>query len=112
MDTVRSSWVLSWICIHDNGRDEKGEVKRRIVPQYEDWNCLSTERLAREKAGQISMGILDTVDGYYTDHCKPLLPCLKELHKAVFPGGRRWFSEHQELYFDMKRILEKARDNI
>ena len=47
-----------------------------------------------------------------TSHCKPLIPCLKELHKVVFVGGSRWFSEHRELYFDMKRTLEKARDNI
>ena len=105
-------WVLFWICIHYEGRNEKGEVKRRIVPQYEDWNYLSTERLANLKAGQISKGIFDTVDDYFTEHCKPLIPCLKELHKAVFVEGSRWFSEHRELYSDMKRILEKARDNI
>lgn len=105
-------WVLFWICIHYQGRNEKGEVKRRIVPQYEDWNYLSTERLANLKAGLISKGIFDTVDNYFTEHCKPLIPCLKELHKAVFVEGRRWFSEHRELYTDMKRILEKARDNI
>ncbi|KAL2041528.1 hypothetical protein N7G274_005910 [Stereocaulon virgatum] len=105
-------WVLFWICIHYEGRNEKGEVKRRIVPQYEDWNYLSTERLANLKAGQISKGIFDTVDNYFTEHCKPLIPCLKELHKAVFVEGSRWFSEHRELYSDMRRILEKARNNI
>ena len=28
-------WVLCWICIHYNGRNEKGEVKQRVVPKYE-----------------------------------------------------------------------------
>ena len=32
-------WVLFWICIHYDGLDEKGKVKRRIIPQYEKWNC-------------------------------------------------------------------------
>ena len=43
---------------------------------------------------------------------KPLLPCLKELHNVVFPNGSRWFTEHRELYSDMKTILEKARNRI
>ena len=103
-------WVLFWICIHCDGL--KGKVKRRIVPQYEDWNYLPTERLAREKAGQISKGIFDTVDNYFTEHCKPLLPCLKKLHQVVFPEGRRWSTEHRALYSDITRILEKARDSI
>ena len=103
-------WVLFWICIHYDVL--KGKIKRRIVPQYEDWNYLPTERLAREKAGQISKGIFDTVDSYFTEHCKPLLPCLKELHQVVFPGGRRWFTEHRALYSDITKILKKARGNI
>ena len=105
-------WVLFWICIHYDGWDEKGKVKRKIVLQYEKWNYADTEELAKTKAGQISKGIFDTVDNYFTEHCKPLIPCLKELHTAVFVGGSRWFSEHRELYSDMKRILEKARSNI
>ncbi len=36
-------WVLFWICINYNGLNEKGEVKRRIVPQYEKWNYAGTE---------------------------------------------------------------------
>ena len=28
-------WVLFWICIHFDGLNEKGEVKRRIVRKYE-----------------------------------------------------------------------------
>ncbi|KAL9127575.1 MAG: hypothetical protein Q9217_003572 [Psora testacea] len=103
-------WVLFWICIHYNVL--KGKVKRRIVPQYKHWNYLPTERLASEKASQISKGIFDTVDSYFTEHCKPLLPYLKELYQIVFPGGRKWFTEHRALYSDITRILKKAKDNI
>ena len=105
-------WVLFWMCIHYNGRNEKGEVQRRIVPRYERWNGLPTADLALRKAGLISINLFDTVDRDVSNHCKPLLPCLKELHEAVFPKGRRRLSEYRELYLDMKRILEKARDNI
>ena len=105
-------WLLFWICIHYEDRNTKGEAQRRIVPEYEDWNYLSTERLAREKPGQISKGIFDNVEEKFADHCKPLIPCLKELHKVVFPSGSRWFTEHRALYSEMKRILEKARSNI
>ncbi|KAL2050312.1 hypothetical protein ABVK25_009420 [Lepraria finkii] len=105
-------WLLFWICIHHCGYDKEGKVKRRIVPQYEDWNYLSTEKLAREKAGQISKGIFDSVDENFTNHCKPLIPCLKELHGVVFPGGSRWFTEHRALCSEMKRIFVKARDDI
>ena len=105
-------WVLFWICIHHEGFDKKGKVKRRIVPEYEKWNCADTEELAKIKAGQISKGIFDYVDENFTKHCKPLVPCMRELHKVVFPGGSRWFTEHRELYSDMKRILEKARNRI
>jgi len=102
-------WVLFWICMHYDGLDEKGKVKRRIVPKYEKWNYADTEELAETKAGQISKGIFDTVDNYFTEYCKPLIPCLKELHKVVFPGGSKRLTEHRELYSEMKGILEKAK---
>jgi len=92
--------------------DEKGKVKRRIVPQYEKWNYAGTEELAKTKTGQISKDIFDMVDVYFTKHCKPLIACLKELHKVVFPEGRRWFTEHRGLYSDMKRILQETRDSL
>lgn len=73
---------------------------------------MSITKLAREKTGQISKGIFNTVDDYFTNHYKPLIPCLKELHKVIFVRDSRWFSEHRELYSEMTRILEKARDSI
>ena len=104
--------MLFWICIYYDGLNEKGKAKRRIVPQFEDWNYLSTEKLASEKAGRISKRIFDNIDKNFTEHCKPLVPYMRELHKVVFPDGSPWSTEHYELYSDMKRILEEARDNI
>jgi len=98
--------------LHYDGLDEKGKVKHRIIPKYEKWNYAGTEELVETKAGQISKGSFDTVDDYFTEHCKPLIPCLKELHGVVFPEGRRWFTEHRGLYSDMKRILQEARNNL
>ena len=105
-------WVLFWVCIHYEGRDDKGKVQHRIVPEYERWNYAGIEELAKLKTGQISKGIFDSVDKKFTDHCKPLIPCLKELHGVVFPSGSRWFTEHRALHSEMGKILEKARDNM
>ena len=46
-------WVLFWICIHQDGFDERGKVKRRILPEYEDWNYLSTNRSEERKTGKM-----------------------------------------------------------
>ena len=105
-------WVLFWVCLHYGGRNRKGKVQHRIIPEYEEWNYADTQELAEIKAGQISKGVFDNVDEKSTEHCKPLIPCLKELHKAVFPGGSRWFTKHRQLYLNMKRVLENARDKI
>ena len=105
-------WVLFWICLHYDGFDKKGKIKRRIISQYVDWNFLSTGRLACQKTGQISKRIFDNVDKNFTEHYKPLIPYMRELHRVVFPKGSPWSMEHREPYSDMKRILEKARNRI
>ncbi|KAL8906150.1 MAG: hypothetical protein Q9207_002183 [Kuettlingeria erythrocarpa] len=98
-------WVLFWICIHWHGRDKKTKES-----DFEHWNYLSTTDLAVAKAGRISKKIFNTVDGDFTDHCKPLIPCLKELHKVVFVEGSCWFRERRELYSEMTTVLKKARN--
>jgi len=72
---------------------------------------LSTERLAKEKAGQVSKGIFDNMDTRVTAYCKPLIPYLKELHEVCFPGGVRWLKEDRGLYSRMKAVFEKARED-
>ena len=105
-------WLLFWICIHHDGVDEEGKVKRRIVPRYEVWNYLSIEVLADLKAGRISNRIFSTVDNDFTEYCKPLIPCLRELHRAVFPGGAPRSQEDRELYPQMMAVLKKAREDL
>ncbi len=105
-------WVLLWICIHHDGLDKNGKVKRRIVPKYEKWNYAGTEELAEIKDGQISNRIFSTVDNNFTNHCKPLVPCLRELHKVVFPGGAPRLQEDHRLYPQMLAVLEKAREHM
>lgn len=100
-------WSLFWICIHWNGPG-----KKRSQSDFEDWNYLSTEKLAREKAGQVSKGIFNTVDDKVTPHCKPLIACLMELHKVCFPEGTRRLKSDRKLYLQMKHVLGKAREDL
>ncbi|KAF2690847.1 hypothetical protein K458DRAFT_473916 [Lentithecium fluviatile CBS 122367] len=41
--------VLFWICIHYDGPN-----KERVVPQFEKWNYIGTEELAKIKKGEIA----------------------------------------------------------
>ncbi len=105
-------WVLFWICIHYDGRNEKGEVKRRIVSKYERWNYADIGELADLKKGLIveEDGFDKTVTGF-TPGCKSLIPCVQELRKHIFPNGKRYLGENKELYSQMKAVLDKARED-
>jgi len=105
-------WVLFWICIHYDGRNEKGEVKRRIVSKYERWNYADIGELADLKKGLIveEDGFDKTVAGF-TPGCKSLIPCVQELRKYIFPDGKRYLGENRELYSQMKAVLDKARED-
>ncbi len=96
-------WSLFWVCIHWNG---PGENPRKS--EFEDWDYLSTNKLAEAKAGRVSNRIFNTVDINFTTYCKPLISCLKELHKVVFPGGVARLEEDRGLYTQMKSVLKKA----
>lgn len=106
-------WVLFWICMHCNGRNEKGEVKRRIVPKYEKWNYADTEDLADTKKGLVAEeeSFNKTIAGF-TCSCQPLAPCIRDLRGCIFPGGKRWLRENKELYSQIKAVLDKARDDL
>ena len=43
-------WVLFWICIHYNGLVKES----RVVPRFEKWNYVDTEKLVELKKGQVS----------------------------------------------------------
>ncbi len=97
-------WVLSWVCIHYEGRNEKGESKRRIIPKYEKWNYADTEELADIKKGLIveEEGFSKAIAGF-TPYCQPLIPCIQELRKYIFPNGKRWLGENNTVLSGKRR---------
>ena len=106
-------WVLFWVCMHYEGRNEKGESKRRIVPQYEKWNYASTKELADLKRGLVleDADFNETITGF-TPYCQPLIPCIQELRKYIFPNGKRWLGENNKLYSQIRGVLNKARGDL
>jgi len=100
-------WVLFWVCIHWNGPG-----KKRGDSDFEDWNYLSTEKLAREKRGLVveEESFKKTTAGF-TFTCHSLAPCVRDLRRYIFPNGKRWLGENKELYSQMKAVLEKARED-
>ncbi|KAL2050313.1 hypothetical protein ABVK25_009421 [Lepraria finkii] len=106
-------WVLFWICIHYEGRDKEGKVKRRKVPQYEKWNYASTMELSDLKTALVfeEERFNEAVAGF-TLYCESLIPCIQELWKYVFPNGRRWLGENKKLYSQIQGVLDKARGEL
>lgn len=94
---------MFWICIHWNGPG-----KKRRESDFEDWNYLSTKKLTSKKAGRVSKRLFDLVADKFTPYCKPLINCVKELHKVVFPEGVARLEEDRELYTQIRSVLEKA----
>ena len=102
-------WVLFWICVHWNGPGLQNSKT-----EYESWNYEPTRKLAEIKAGKVieEDEFNEEVDRNFTAHCKALIPCIKELRKVVFPGGRRWLREYRQLYTQMKSVLKQAREDL
>lgn len=103
-------WVLFWICIHWNGPGRG----RRKARQFENWNFAATEELAKTKKGTVDEDdkFSEEVDRHFTAYCQPLVACIKELRKVVFPGGKRRTSDDRTVYSRMKAALEKARERM
>ena len=98
-------WVPFWICIHWNGPGQE----RRKGKEFEDWNTKPIKELAKLKMGLVSKRIFGTVEDSFTAYCKPLFPCLRELHEVMFPGGTPWSKEDHQLYSQIVTVLQKAR---
>ncbi|KAF2468324.1 uncharacterized protein BDR25DRAFT_335443 [Lindgomyces ingoldianus] len=100
-------WVLFWTCIHCTGPSG-----RRRVSKFEAWNFESTENLAKIKKGSVDEEDKFTkeVEENVTTYCTPLIPCVQELRKVVFPEGKRWLKEDRQLYSRMKSILQQTSD--
>ncbi|KAF2188609.1 hypothetical protein K469DRAFT_767736 [Zopfia rhizophila CBS 207.26] len=80
-------WVLFWICVHWNGL---GLSKSKT--EYESWNYEPTRKLVEIKTGRaLENDEFDKEIGRnFTAHCRALAPCIQEIHKVVFPVGKRW----------------------
>ncbi|KAI9772444.1 MAG: hypothetical protein M1840_000647 [Geoglossum simile] len=102
-------WVLFWICIHYNGPNKES----RVVTRFEKWNYEEMEELANLKKGMVDHegDFIKTVEENFTLYYRPLIPWVNRLRKVVFPDGGRWKREDQELYSQMRAILEKARSD-
>lgn len=101
-------WVFFWIGIHYNGS------QGRVVPRFDKWNFADTEELATMKLGIVSDDEIfnTTVMENFTEHYKPLIPCIKKLRRKVFPGGGRWRVSNPKLYEEMKKLLRTAHDEL
>ncbi|KAH7111103.1 hypothetical protein B0J11DRAFT_598982 [Dendryphion nanum] len=102
-------WVLFWTCIHC-----PGPGGRRRVSKFEAWNFETTENLAKIKAGSVleEDKFSKEVDDSCTAYCSPLVSCLKELRKIVFPDGKRWMSNDRRLYARMRSVLLEAKETL
>jgi len=100
-------WVLFWACIHCPGG-------QRRVSKFQAWNFESIENLAKIKKGSVDEEdkFNMEVDENFAAYCTPLIPCIKELRKVVFPEGKRWLREDRQLYSRMKSVLQQARKDL
>jgi len=98
-------WVLFWVCVHWNGPG-----RSRSKTKYDSWNYKSTEELAEIKKGKVDEEDRFTkeVEKEFTTQCRPLITCIKELRKDVFPNGKRWLKEDRQLYSRMKSVLQQV----
>ncbi|KAE8133847.1 hypothetical protein BDV38DRAFT_286466 [Aspergillus pseudotamarii] len=102
-------WVLFWICIHYEGPNEKSLVIR----EFDEWNYVSMEELAKLKLGTVSDDdIFESTMDKFTEYHKPLKPCVDELRKAVFPNGKIRRKGDESLLSQMREIVQKAQDAL
>ncbi|EGE81746.1 hypothetical protein BDDG_04689 [Blastomyces dermatitidis ATCC 18188] len=98
-------WVLFWICVH-----YEGPGKSKLVEDFEEWNYMSTEKLAGAKKGLISdeSDFLRIVDDNFTPYYRPLVPWANRLRRIVFPNSGRWKEINPNLGSEMRKILQDA----
>jgi len=121
-------WVILWICIHYDGPDANNSWSRskdfaatpddnpvssplrRVVLEFDQWNYISMELLAKEKKGQVSHegDFIKSAEENFTPYYQPLIPWVNRLRKVVFLNGGRWEREDAGLYVRMKEILGEA----
>jgi len=89
-------WVLFWMCIHFNGPDDA----EMVVAKFEKWNFVSMDELFDIKSGIISEedNFLRLANERFTPYYQPLIDCVNQLRKVVFPDGKRARNPNERLY--------------
>ncbi|KAI6372627.1 hypothetical protein MCOR31_003618 [Pyricularia oryzae] len=84
-------WVLFWIYVHYNGPNTG-----KIINEFDQWNYISMDLLAKEKKGQVSheRDFIKFAEENFTPHYQPLVTWVNKLRKAVFPNGGRLSSTY------------------
>ncbi|KAE8405940.1 hypothetical protein BDV37DRAFT_270398 [Aspergillus pseudonomiae] len=84
--------------------------KSRKVSQFEKWNYVDTEELAKLKLGTISdVDIFkNTIEANFTEYYGPLMPWVLELREVVFPNRKIRKKEDKGVYLRMRQILRSA----
>lgn len=102
-------WVFFWICIHYDGLNEG-----RVVRNFEKWNFVDTEELAKLKLGTVAKEaiFMKTISDNFTTYYKPLIPLVNSLRKIVFPKDKPWEQEDERLYSRMREILQKEQKDL
>ncbi|KAL6228791.1 hypothetical protein BDW75DRAFT_129604 [Aspergillus navahoensis] len=100
-------WVLFWICIHFNGPDDTG----RVVKEFDEWNYVSMENLAKLKLGTVSDdAIFENTMGKFTEYHRPLKRWVDELRRVIFPNGKIQRKDNKGLFSRMLLILQAAQE--
>ncbi|KAM7191168.1 hypothetical protein V8F33_009039, partial [Rhypophila sp. PSN 637] len=102
-------WVLFWICIHCIGPD-----KNRVVPQFDKWNYVDTEELAKQKLGTVAKEsiFMKTITDNFTPFYAPLIPLLNRLRKIVSPKDKPWEREDETLYSRLRQVLRHVLEEL
>ena len=98
-------WVLFWICIHYTG-----PAHSNIVPEFERWNFLDVDNLAKLKLGTVfdRSIFLETAKKFFTPYYRPLIPCMERLRKIFFDENQKWQKGDEQVYSQMRQVLQKA----
>ena len=102
-------WVLFWICIHYDGPNQE-----KVVPQFDKWNYVDMEELAKLKLGTVAKEtiFMKTITDNFTSYFEPLIPWVNRLRKIVFPRDSPQEQEDERLYPRMKGILREACEDL
>ncbi len=95
-------WVLFWVCMRWKGPPST----RPHVTLIQNLHQFRTDIIDdREYLG-------DVANCCFTGYCKPLIPCLRGLHKIFFPYGTYRRAADRLLYTQVKMVLVQTREDL